>query len=163
MAGALGNYTAAEVTLSADSAFVSGKNEHNDYMPAGYEAKVVRLTNRAYIAPSFGSKFYGNEDEDDDGDKTVIVTYQPDKNHEEIKAPYRAQGLYQLGPVSGKKPLTVSDVVISKSIEIPDGMHSIQCFTDMSETAPFDIGYYYGDGKAYLYGARITADWTGLG
>lgn len=57
------------------------------------------------------------------------------------RGPYRAQGMYQLGPVPKKAPLKIEDVVVTSSATVPEGMRTIRRFTDPFPDGPVNIAY----------------------
>lgn len=79
---------------------------------------------------------------------TMRPKYESNLTYESSK--WRLQGMYQLGPVEGMTPLKVGDISVSKSDKIPEGMHSIQRFTDSHKETATHIGMYTGDNSSYF-------------
>ena len=78
-----------------------------------------------------------------------------------LETPNRLQNIYMLGPVEGKKPLKLSDIVVSSGEVAPSGMRPIRLFTDPYREKPVDLGYNSQNVKStpvymYIRGNRLT-------
>ncbi len=68
----------------------------------------------------------------------------------------RGKGIYVLGPVEGGTPLTVSDVQVSSSSEIPSGFISVQDFKTPNRTEVHNLGYTATNSKFVSSGKNTT-------
>ena len=91
--------------------------------------------------------------------QTLTVALEPE-DYEDVSwsscSSVRGKGIYVLGPVEGGTPLTVSDVQVSSSSEIPSGYISVQDFKTPNRTEVHNLGYTAVNSKYVMSGKKTT-------
>ena len=168
--GVKGNYAAAENTLVTNKAMHMGtkvnlsdpndrldRDEYDETKAFAASEDVFITSSRAYsdkildCDPLVQLEFMYTQKPDEYGRAhyfTMSAKYESNLTYEYSK--WRLQGMYQLGPVAGMTPLKVGDIVVSTSKNIPEGMHSIQRFTDPYKETATHIGMYSANNSSYF-------------
>ena len=170
ISGVKGYYAAAENTMLTNKAMHMGtwvnlsdpgdklsKDEYEKTKAFAASEDVFITSSRAYsdkildCDPLVQLEFKCTQKPDEYGRThyfTMSPKYESNLTYEYSK--WRLQGMYQLGPVEGMTPLKVGDLVVSKSSKIPEGMHSIQRFTDPHKETATHIGMYSANNSSYF-------------
>lgn len=161
-----GGYAVAESTIVTNRAFYEGYDvagrckDGNRWTDLSYAKEEVVYMNRtrAYIDPYCDSRllrfmelyrlgFY-NADGIEQKHEINQYGYNPEGNISFKCSAYRLQGLYQLGVVKGLLPLRPGEVKITGTSSAPEGMHSIQRFTDPQRSGSIEVGLISTNHKA---------------